>query len=201
MYEKLIQDIRTILPEAALRTTIMTGFPGETDESFENTFRFLESIQVDWSGCFEYSREEDTPAYDFKNRVSKKTAAKRAGRLVQLQAEITRKRLAMHVNQDFDVLIEEVLDSKEDDSCKFAIGRAWFQAPEVDGSVVVRYDADDRKAVEAVQPGRLVTVHVVASSEVDLDAVFVKDSEQNPQLPADSKLKFAVEERDRQENL
>lgn len=201
LYEKLIQDIRTILPEAALRTTIMTGFPGETDESFENTFRFLESIQVDWSGCFEYSREEDTPAYDFKNRVSKKTAAKRAERLVQLQAEITRKRLAMHVNQDFDVLIEEVLDSKEDDSCKFAIGRAWFQAPEVDGSVVVRYDADDRKAVEAVQPGRLVTVHVVASSEVDLDAVFVKDSEQNPQLPADSKLKFAVEERDRQENL
>lgn len=201
LYKKLISDIRTILPEAAIRTTLMTGFPGETAESFENSYKFLGEIEADWSGCFEYSREEDTPAYNFKGKVGKKVAAERAKKLVALQSEITQKRIASRVGQEYDVLIEEVLENSEnaEETTTFAIGRAWFQAPEVDGSVVVRFDSDDEKAVKVVKPGRVVKVKVTASSEVDLDAIFVSDSELNPKIAKSSEkseLKFAFEEQD-----
>lgn len=194
LYKKLIADIRSVLPDAVIRTTFMTGFPGETEEMAQNTYDFLKEIKSNWSGCFEYSREEDTPAYDFKKRVSAKLAKARAESLVQLQTEITKEKLSSYVGHDYDVLIEEVLDANEDSSAGFAIGRAWFQAPEVDGSVVVHYSLDDKKSVEAIKTGRLVRVHVVASSDVDLDSVFVCDSSENKEIKPASLL-FAPEQK------
>ncbi len=171
-YVALIKKIRRELPEATLRTTFLTGFPGETDEAAENTVRFLEEIQPDWSGCFPYSREEDTPAWSMKPRVSAKTAKARAGRLEALQSEITAKRLARYVGKEVNVLVEELVTGEEGEG--LAIGRAWFQAPEVDGSVVIRYDLDDAAAVKSVIPGAVVSVKVLASTGVDLDSRFIK---------------------------
>lgn len=171
-YVALIKKIRRELPEATLRTTFLTGFPGETDEAAENTVRFLEEIQPDWSGCFPYSREEDTPAWSMKPRVPAKTAKARAGRLEALQAEITAKRLARYVGKEVNVLVEELVTGEEGEG--LAIGRAWFQAPEVDGSVVIRYDLDDAAAVKSVIPGAVVSVKVLASTGVDLDSRFIK---------------------------
>ena len=93
-YEKLIEKIRDVFPDAAIRTTFLTGFPGETDESAKNTQDFLKKIATDWSGCFPYSREEDTPANSFENHVSGKISKKRAAQLVKIQSKITRDRLA-----------------------------------------------------------------------------------------------------------
>ena len=171
-YTALIKKLRRELPEATLRTTFLTGFPGETDEAAENTARFLEEIQPDWSGCFPYSREEDTPAYNMKPRVPAKTAKTRAAHLEALQAEITAKRLGRYVGKELNILVEEVISGEENEG--LAIGRAWFQAPEVDGSVVIRYDLDDAAAVKAVIPGSVVTVKILASTGVDLDARFIK---------------------------
>lgn len=171
-YVALIKKIRRELPEATLRTTFLTGFPGETDEAAENTVRFLEEIQPDWSGCFPYSREEDTPAWSMKPRVPAKTAKARAGRLEALQSEITAKRLARYVGKEVNVLVEELVTGEEGEG--LAIGRAWFQAPEVDGSVVIRYDLDDAAAVKSVIPGAVVSVKVLASTGVDLDSRFIK---------------------------
>lgn len=171
-YVALIKKIRRELPEATLRTTFLTGFPGETDEAAENTVRFLEEIQPDWSGCFPYSREEDTPAWSMKPRVPAKTAKTRAGRLEALQAEITAKRLARYVGKEVNVLVEELVTGEEGEG--LAIGRAWFQAPEVDGSVVIRYNLDDAAAVKSVIPGAVVSVKVLASTGVDLDSRFIK---------------------------
>ena len=184
-YSDLIKKIRTELPEATLRTTFLTGFPGETDEAAENTARFLQEIQPDWSGCFPYSREEDTPAYNMKPRVPAKTARARAARLEELQAAITAERLNRYVGKELNILVEELVTEASQDSAAedgasetslegLAIGRAWFQAPEVDGSVVIRYDLDDKKAVEAMAPGAVVTVKVLASTGVDLDSRFIK---------------------------
>ncbi|QTQ15189.1 30S ribosomal protein S12 methylthiotransferase RimO [Treponema parvum] len=193
-YKRLIEDIRRVLPDAVVRTTFLTGFPGETDEKFENTCKFLKDIRPDWSGCFSYSREEDTPSYGYKGRVSKKIAEKRAKDLSDIQKKITAESLLRRVNKDYDVMVEEVLDAADGENLGFAIGRAWFQAPEVDGSVVIRYDRNDSSALKALKPGRLVRVRAVAAGDVDLDAVFTADSPENKGIREQSKtLLFAPE--------
>ena len=170
-YTALVRKIRSSLPGAVLRTTFLTGFPGETDDAAENTARFLSEIQPDWSGCFPYSREEDTPAYSMKGRVPAKTAKARAAHLEELQTAITAEHLNSYVGKELNVLVEEIIDAEDEG---LAIGRAWFQAPEVDGSVVIRYDLDDAAAVSNIIPGSVVTVKVLASTGVDLDSRFTK---------------------------
>ena len=107
-----------------------------------------------------------------KGRVPAKLAQKRAAELEELQANITAQKLEDYVGKEFSVLIEEVL-AQTDDSEGLAIGRAWFQAPDVDGSVVIRFDSDDEKQLLAVQSGNLVKVKILASTSVDLDARFI----------------------------
>ena len=180
-YSALVKKIRRELPSAVLRTTFLTGFPGETDEAAENTARFLQEIKPDWSGCFPYSREEDTPAYNMKPRVPAKTAKARAAHLEELQTAITTERLERYVKQEVNVLVEELISVEENsegatNSEGLAIGRAWFQAPEVDGSVVIRYDLSDPEAVKSVVPGAVVTVKVLASTGVDLDSAYIKNN-------------------------
>ena len=188
-YAALVADIRKAFPDAAIRTTFLTGFPGETEQAAQHTQDFLQTIQSDWSGCFPYSREEDTPAWSLKPRVPKKTAAQRAAAIGTIQADITRRRLAGRTGRDYDVLIEEVIAGEDG----LAIGRAWFQAPEVDGSVVVRYEKTDEAACRAVQPGRVVRARAVAAGDVDLDAEFISDSPVNA-LMQSSDLQYAPEQ-------
>ena len=198
-YQNLVEKIRQKLPDAVLRTTFLTGFPGETQEAADNTYDFLRTIQPDWSGCFTYSREEDTPAYDMKPRVPAKIAKKRAEALEELQASITSKKLESYVGKEFDVLIEEIINSAQteqslpvqneyssenfdnEETEGLAIGRAWFQAPEVDGCVVIRYDLDCEEHKKAVKPGNVVRVKIVASTGVDLDSRFKKIVKEFPQ--------------------
>ena len=168
-YTDLISKIRRELPDAVLRTTFLTGFPGETDAAAETTARFLQEISPDWSGCFPYSREEDTPAYDMKPRIPAKTAKARASRLEELQTAITTEHLKRYIGQEFKVLVEELIPEEG-----LAIGRAWFQAPDVDGSVVIRFDSEDKTALEAVKPGNVVLVKALASTGVDLDACYIR---------------------------
>lgn len=176
-YTELVAKLRRELPAAVLRTTFLTGFPGESDLAADNTLRFLKEIQPDWSGCFPYSREEDTPAYNMKPRVPAKTAKARAARLEEVQSAITAERLARYTGQELNILVEELVAGEEGEG--LAIGRAWFQAPEVDGSVVIRYDLDDKNAVNAVKPGSVVTVKVLAGTGLDLDSVFIKKYRKN----------------------
>ena len=182
-YTALVKKIRRQLPGAVLRTTFLTGFPGESDEAADNTARFLQEIEPDWSGCFPYSREEDTPAYSMKGRVPAKTAKARAARLEELQAAITADHLQRYVGKELEVLVEELVtggesleNSENPEEEGLAIGRAWFQAPEVDGSVVIRYDLDDKAAVSELKPGSVALVKVLASTGVDLDSRFIKIS-------------------------
>ncbi len=190
-YKSIIKTIRNTFPESAIRTTFLTGFPGETEQAAENSKEFLREIKTDWSGCFPYSKEEGTRAAKMKNPVPEKVAQSRADALVEIQAEITRDSLARRCGKDYDVLIEEVLAQNPDNPDEgLAIGRAWFQAPEVDGSVVVHYDLSDVAQSNAVKSGRLITVHITSSGDVDLNGDFVCDSVLNATINK-SKLTFA----------
>ena len=185
-YVEIAKKIRSVLPNAALRTTFLTGFAGETDEAQANTEQFLREIAFDWSGCFPYSREDDTPGAKLKNQVSHKIAVARAHRLEKLQSEITRERLSLRTGQEYDVLVEEIVDGED----ALAIARAWFQAPEVDGNVVISYDRDNPDENAAVQCGRLVRVKITSSGAVDLNGEFICDSPLNANR-APSLLDFA----------
>ncbi len=189
-YKDLVKNIRAQFPAAALRTTFLAGFPGETEEAAQNTLDFLNAIQPDWSGAFTYSREDDTPAALMKKQVTKKIAAARVKALQDAQEKITQKRLAGRVLKnkrrlEYDVLVEEIVDkprkgsqgqeaaafgADDSSSASYAIGRAWFQAPEVDGNVVIEYDLDDKKAATKIKPGAVVKVRAIAVSGVDIYA-------------------------------
>lgn len=190
-YVKLVSDIKKILPDCVLRTTFLTGFPGESEKAAENTRNFIKTIEPDWSGCFPYSREEDTPAYNMKPRVPAKTAEKRAAMLEEIQAEITERKLQKYLGKEVQVLVEEVIkadpESVEDITEGLAIGRAWFQAPEVDGCVVIRFDADDEKEAESVKCGNVIKVKILNVTGVDLDSRFISLEKE---FTSESKIQF-----------
>ena len=184
-YIETIKFIRSSFQRSILRTTFLTGFPGETDEAAENTKAFLQQIQPDWSGCFPYSREEDTPAYNLKKRVSEKVAVSRANALEEIQSGITEERLQQWVGQEVPVLIEEIVElsrEAEDQGEGLAIGRSWFQAPDVDGCIVIRYDRDDKKQADIMKAGNVVNARILAVTGVDLDSRLIglkKEFKQN----------------------
>ncbi|MGN0728102.1 30S ribosomal protein S12 methylthiotransferase RimO [Treponema sp.] len=173
-YISLVETIRSVFPESCIRTTFLTGFPGETEASALATENFLKSIRADWSGCFPYSREEDTAADKMKRQVSAAKAKERAVRLENFQAEITAENLKLRCGKKYDVLIEEIIENKDGTDEGLAIGRAWFEAPEVDGAFVVRYDLDSEAAVKKIVPGAVVKVLAVSASGVDIDGEFAE---------------------------
>ena len=173
LIEKLrLSGSRSPYADSSIRTTFLTAFPGESDEAHKNSKNFLEAIQPDWSGSFVYSKEEGTKAYTMGKTILAKKAEKRQKELQNIQAHITRERLKRFAHQKISVLVEElIIDAEKTEG--LAIGRAWFQAPEVDGSIVIRYDLDDAGAIDAVKPGNLVEVKITSSSDLDLDSVFI----------------------------
>lgn len=179
-YVNLVQNIRAKLPDVVLRTTFLTGFPGESEKDALQTRNFLQAIKPDWSGCFPFSREEDTPAFNMKPRVPAKVAQKRAQILEEMQTQITEEKLQKYVGNNYDVLVEEIIELDpnvaEDVSEGLALGRAWFQAPDVDGCVVIRYDREDSQEVQAIIPGNVVNVKIISSTGVDLDSRYIKRS-------------------------
>jgi len=170
-YLNIVAKLRSEL-DAVIRTTFLCGFPGETEENAGETESFLERVEVDWCGCFAYSREDDTPAYSLKKQVPAAKAEARTKRLLSKQESITEKQLRKRVGKIYDVLIEEVIETQEEEG-GLALGRAWFQAPDVDGTCVIRYDLDDKKACEEVRVGNVVAVKVLAVNGVDLDTLYL----------------------------
>jgi len=155
-YLQLIERIRTSLPDVMIRSTFMTGFPGETEEDFAILRDFQEAARLDWLGVFAYSREEDTPAYSYKNRVPKKLAESRKRQIEERQQVITEERLARFIGQTVEVVIEELVENEA-----LSLGRAWMQAPDVDGLTVVHGKHE---------PGSLVKARIEAIHGVDLEA-------------------------------
>lgn len=182
-YLKLIENIRAAFRtaespyrEAVIRTTFLTGFPGETQADFERTVAFLQAAQSLWSGAFAYSQEEGTKAADMKKQVPAKIAEQRKTALNELQLKITEQKLAAFCGLETDVLIEEIIPQEqnteeENTQCCIALGRAWFQAPEVDGAVVVNFSQAQKDSEgQPITAGSLVRVRITALRGIDLEA-------------------------------
>lgn len=129
----IIERIKTALPQAILRTTLIVGFPGETDEHFEHLLQFVERHEFDHVGVFTFSPEEETPAYKLPNQLPQDIMDARRDQLMELQQLISLKKNQAEVGKVVDVLIEQ-----ENPETGELIGRSARFSPEVDGLVYVQ---------------------------------------------------------------
>ncbi|GAA3406510.1 30S ribosomal protein S12 methylthiotransferase RimO [Paenibacillus hodogayensis] len=129
---ELVGKIRARIPDVALRTSLIVGFPGETEEDFANLCEFVKDMRFDRLGVFAYSKEDDTPAARLPNQVPEDVKEFRATTLMEIQREISRQENGKRIGQELDVLIERY-DGRND----VYIGRSEYDAPDVDGEVFV----------------------------------------------------------------
>lgn len=129
---ELVAKIRAQVPDVALRTSLIVGFPGETEEDFERLCEFVKDIRFDRLGVFTYSNEDDTPASRLPDHVDEEVKEKRANMLMEIQREVAGDRNGRFVGQELDVLIERY-EGRND----IYVGRTQYDAPEIDGEVFV----------------------------------------------------------------
>ena len=134
--DKIIEQIKAAIPEAVMRTTFIVGFPGETDEHFQNLLQFVKRHEFDHAGVFTFSREEGTPAYNLPHQIPQEVMETRRNRLMAAQQPISLQKNQAYVGRVVDVLIEQ-----ENPETGELIGRSPNFSPEVDGLVYVQGEA------------------------------------------------------------
>lgn len=149
-----IKHWRSICPDLTIRSTFITGFPGETEADFEQLLKWLEEAQLDRVGCFTYSPVEGATANELADPVDPDVAEERRERFMALQEQISAEKLKRKVGQVIDVLVDEVDEEG-------AIARSKADAPEIDGQVFLN-------GAEGLEPGEIVKVRVTHSDEHDL---------------------------------
>ncbi len=159
---KLFKTIKQIDPDAALRTTVMTGFPGETDSDFQELLNFLKEIRFTHMGAFIYSDSEDIPSHKLPDHVNKKKAEERYDQLMFNQAEISLENNRMHINKIYKVLLEEITPEGQ------IKGRTYFQAPEVDGLIYITPNISEA----ANHIGHFAMIKITEAHEYDLAGKF-----------------------------
>jgi len=151
----LLNDIRRIVPDAAIRTTLIAGHPGETEKEFDELMRFVEEYRFERLGVFRYSHEENTYAYtNYADELPEKIKQNRVERIMDLQQHISGEINATLAGK----VIKVIVDRKEG---LFHVGRSQYDSPEVDQEILIR---SDRK----IEPGTFVDVRITGSTEFDL---------------------------------
>jgi ribosomal protein S12 methylthiotransferase len=152
---ELINTIREQVPGIAIRTTMLVGFPGETDEDFQDMVNFVEEMRFERLGVFQYSHEENTSAHEFEDNISEEIKAQRAADLMEVQEHISLELNHEKVGKTFKVLF----DRKEGG---YFIGRTEYDSPEVDNEVLVKADK------QYARIGDFATVKITSATEFDL---------------------------------
>ena len=158
--ERLIERVRQRVPGIAVRTTFISGFPGETEDDFEELLSFIKNVEFDRVGVFTYSDEEGTPAFDLPGKIPHRIAVRRRNALMKEQAKISRRKNRARVGDVVQVLFEG--ESKESEL--LWQGRMETQAPDIDGCVLIN-DVPDGLVPLA---GDLVSVQITEGHEYDL---------------------------------
>ncbi|BBE30452.1 ribosomal protein S12 methylthiotransferase RimO [Tepiditoga spiralis] len=151
---KMIEKIRKN-PNAVLRTSIVVGFPGETNEDFEKLLNFVNKIEFDKLGGFAYSPEENTEAFTMDGQVDEKIKEKRLEELMMLQKDISEEIMIKHIGKNMKVLIEEKTDN-------VYVGRTFMDAPEIDGNIIF-------KCNKTLKIGNFINVKINNAYEYDLE--------------------------------
>ncbi len=162
---EVIEKLRKEIPDIAIRTSLIAGFPGESEEDFNTLKAFVREIRFDRLGCFTYSREEGTPAAGFDGQLSDRVKGERRDTLMELQQEIAFEDAAKFVGQELEVLIEGKLP--ED---RVYVGRTYRDAPDVDGYIFLDY----AETKGELMTGDMVTALVTGTHQYDLVGEILK---------------------------
>jgi ribosomal protein S12 methylthiotransferase len=154
--EELVNEIRKIIPEIAIRTTLIAGYPGETEEDFQEMYDFVEKMRFERLGIFTYSHEENTSAYLLEDDVPEKIKKERADKIMELQAGISFELNQEKIGKTFKVLFDRI----EGD---YFIGRTEFDSPEVDNEVLVKKNKDSY-----IRIGDFANVKISSADHFDL---------------------------------
>ena len=144
----LITKLRKEIPEVVIRSTLMVGFPGETEEDFEELYEFVKWAKLDKLGCFTYSKEEGTAAFNMENQVHPMTKKKRYNKIMALQQTISEQNMKKHIGKTLKVLVEEN-----------GVGRTYMDIPDIDGVIYIEGNA---------KPNTFVNCKVTGFKEYDL---------------------------------
>ncbi len=154
---KRIEKWRKICPDIAIRSSFIVGFPGETEQEFEELLAFLEETQLDRVGCFKYSPVKGAEANNLPNYIPEDVKDKRLNRLMEKQAKISREKLKTKIGKTIPVLIDHIEE-------KLAIGRSHADAPQIDGNVIIN-------DIKFNKIGNIVDVTIQDSDDYDLFGV------------------------------
>ena len=165
--EDLLYKLRDRIPGLALRTTFISGFPGETEEEHEELMQFCREFKFERLGAFAYSEEDGTPAAEYPDQVPDDLRALRRDQLVAQQQEISESFAQSRIGQTLDVLIDSF-----DEDMNAWVGRTSLEAPDIDPVVFVsEEEKEERGLVQRIEPGQMRKCKIVGSSLFDLEAV------------------------------
>ncbi|MDD4387369.1 MAG: 30S ribosomal protein S12 methylthiotransferase RimO [Clostridia bacterium] len=161
IYSK-INKIKEMMPDAILRTTIIVGFPNESDNEFEELLTAIQELKFDRLEAFTYSKEEDTKAFDMDNQINEEVKQDRLDRLLTIQKGISLSNNKNKIGRVVEVLVDNISEDE-----KYFIARSYMDAPDVDGKILININ---KKSVEKVILGEYTKVKIIDCSEYDLFA-------------------------------
>jgi ribosomal protein S12 methylthiotransferase len=162
VFLKSIAKMRRVIPDLTLRTSFIVGFPGETENEFEELCNFVREAQFDWMGAFSYSDQEGAGAYDLEKKISPREIERRRKHLMSIQRQISKKKKKALIGREFDLLLEGESEETE----LLLEGRTPMHAPEIDGKVFVN---DVPEGIDP-QPGQFYRCEITESHDYDLVA-------------------------------
>ncbi len=162
----VIAKIRNKIPDAIIRTTLIAGFPGETKEDFAILKKGIKEIRFERLGCFAYSKEEDTPAYDMENQVEESVSLKREKEIMKIQMDISMSINKSLIGKKLEVLIEGISEDEE-----YFVCRSYMDAPDVDGRIYIKIaEVED---LENVIVGDFYMTEIIDATPYDLFAKII----------------------------
>lgn len=157
---KLLEEFRAAVPEMAIRTTLIVGYPGETEEDFQTLKQWVKEMRFERLGCFTYSHEENTHAYNLEDDVPEDVKIERANQIMEIQSQISWELNQQKIGKEFKV----VIDRKEGG---YFVGRTEFDSPDVDNEVLINAEEG------YLRTGEFCTVKITAAEDFDLYAEVV----------------------------
>lgn len=157
---KVISKLRKEIPNVVIRTTVMVGFPGETNEDFEELYNFIKETKFDKLGAFTYSKEDGTPASRLKEQIHPMTKKSRYNKIMKLQKEISKQNEQKLIGRELEILIEDISIDR-----KYYIGRSYMDVPEIDGVAYVKNNNTKEDLI-----GKYIKAKVVEVKDYDIIA-------------------------------
>lgn len=164
---KLIEKLRKEIPNVIIRSTVMCGFPGETEENFNELYEFVEWAKFDKLGCFTYSKEEGTAASRMIDQVHPSTKKSRYNKIMKKQQEISKENLQKFIGKKFKTLIEDAYVNDEGEL--YFVGRTYMDTPEIDGYVYIK---GNKEIQDSIQINTFIECKIIEVREYDLIGEF-----------------------------